>query len=608
MFFPLPGRPKDSSGKPFWDILVITTSDASQKEAFQIQIDEKIKRQELPLDLPIHIISDPPGIRIGNGGSTLVALEKLESEYGSELFQKKILLIHAGGWSQRMPSSTILGKAFSLLPHGNPPYQMLDLKLALYWPFVEKVQPGVFIACADDFVVYSLGSDVDWECPANGFIALAHPSPISIGRTHGVYVLSDVDKIDTEKKVVVSNCLEVLQKPSDERMKTRGAVLKGDSHTFADGICVQGETVYTDSCFYFGMDVVKKLLNFKKSAGDLSCEIDAYGDFLQAVGKNATSSYIHNVGNVSQKTSNLLEMRQGVFDCLNGSDIHVLVLNASAFIHIGTTKELLYHFCQDADFQAQLAFEKDVFNVWLREENSDNNIKRSDRNPEKISADACVMHSAFYYETRIDGQCVIDFCDFDVPVHISSKCILSNCQLSLLNEKNRDAEISIPPSMFFNTVPIVGARFVTVYFSIGDNLKKSVCYEDIESLPFMDSDVGHFLEDQGYTIKEILPSDEKNNSNSVSGACTSPDTKHVDGMHKDNKKTYSLWNLRLYPAAPSMTSSLEEALQGLSSQPRRKVSKASKSMHSMADLLKIKDVKAMLKFRSDLFEKIRANE
>lgn len=60
------GKKKDSLGRAFWDLVVITTADEAQKEAFQLQIDEKFRRHELPVDLTVHVVPDPPGVRTGN--------------------------------------------------------------------------------------------------------------------------------------------------------------------------------------------------------------------------------------------------------------------------------------------------------------------------------------------------------------------------------------------------------------------------------------------------------------------------------------------------------------------------------------------------------------
>ena len=48
-----------------WTAVVITTADEAQRHAFEQQIRDKHDRSELPLDLPIHVVSDPPGPRIG---------------------------------------------------------------------------------------------------------------------------------------------------------------------------------------------------------------------------------------------------------------------------------------------------------------------------------------------------------------------------------------------------------------------------------------------------------------------------------------------------------------------------------------------------------------
>lgn len=60
------GKDKDSGHAKFWDVVVITTADEDQKEIFDAQLKDKLDRKEVPLNLPIHIISDPPGTKLGN--------------------------------------------------------------------------------------------------------------------------------------------------------------------------------------------------------------------------------------------------------------------------------------------------------------------------------------------------------------------------------------------------------------------------------------------------------------------------------------------------------------------------------------------------------------
>ena len=63
----------------------------------------------------------------------------------------------------------------------------------------------------------------NWTFNNEGFTALAHPSPISVGCGHGVYVLPPFEDKDTSASFM-SDCVQVLQKPSIEQMHEKGAV------------------------------------------------------------------------------------------------------------------------------------------------------------------------------------------------------------------------------------------------------------------------------------------------------------------------------------------------------------------------------------------------
>lgn len=52
---------------------------------------------------------------------------------------------------------------------------------------------------------------------------MAHPSPISVGCGHGVYVLPPF-RDENPSTTFMSECIRVLQKPSIEEMREKGAV------------------------------------------------------------------------------------------------------------------------------------------------------------------------------------------------------------------------------------------------------------------------------------------------------------------------------------------------------------------------------------------------
>ncbi|XP_077559455.1 fucose-1-phosphate guanylyltransferase-like isoform X2 [Haemaphysalis longicornis] len=277
----LRGKVPKEVGVTFWDAVVVSAADEDQACAFRLQIDDRKKRNLIPL-VPYHVFPDPPGPKIGSGGATLHILEHLHDIYGEEQARMRILLIHTGGQSKRLPSHSVLGKLFAQLPIASAAeFQMFDLKMAMYSPFLSRMKAGVFLTCSDDIETYTLpasgsGEASQWSFDRSGFTALAHPSPVLLGLTHGVYVVPESVHCTTE--CLTTECLEVLQKPTERTMRDRGAIFEQEEGG------VRKELTYTDSAFFFDHSVALKLLRFYQDIKPVTEEIDAYRDFLQLLG------------------------------------------------------------------------------------------------------------------------------------------------------------------------------------------------------------------------------------------------------------------------------------------------------------------------------------
>ena len=83
---------RPGSGCQFWDLVVISAGDTRQQAWYEAQLELKHQAGDLPL-VPYHIIPDPPGPRIGSGGSTLHILRQLREEFGERLESWRVLLI-----------------------------------------------------------------------------------------------------------------------------------------------------------------------------------------------------------------------------------------------------------------------------------------------------------------------------------------------------------------------------------------------------------------------------------------------------------------------------------------------------------------------------------
>ncbi|XP_047655710.1 serine/threonine-protein kinase TNNI3K isoform X2 [Tachysurus fulvidraco] len=531
----------------FWDLVVITALDEEQRCSYEVQLKEKILRGELPLSV-YHVFADPPGGKIGNGGSTLHVLQLLRDQYGESLSRLRVILIHAGGWSQRLPHVSALGKIFMALPLGDSVYQMLDLKLLMYVDFPAHMNPGVLVTCADDVMLYNAVQTVEFTKP--GFTAFAHPSPLSIGQSHGVFVLEHGDELPVHD-VEYRACLQFLHKPSVDVMHRSGAVfMKHDE-----------EMVYTDSTYYISHGTVEMLLDLFQEIVPLRCEIDAYGDFLQSLGTGATADYTNNTENVMKKENDLVEVRKKIFQHLRGTQLNVIILNDSKFYHLGTMKEFLFHLTGDLFLREELGLQTITFSSCSLEVCENKNV--------------CVIQSIVHPSVRVREGSVVEFSRLEDGVELGQSSIISSCWV--------DRGLSVPSNTFMNSFAVFSdgrTRFVTVAFAVHDDLKKTVpSCSNVNRLEVFGVSVEECVSRWGLSMGDIR----------VSG----------DGS------VCNLWTCCMFPVCEDMRTAFSTTLQMVRAAHGDEIVGLHKhTLLSLQEILQHKDLVTMLKFRNDLHKDI----
>ncbi|NP_001191733.1 fucose-1-phosphate guanylyltransferase [Monodelphis domestica] len=551
----------------FWDVVVLTPADGDQEVAYQLQLTRKLQRGELPLGVHYHVFADPTGAKIGNGGSTLCALQHLEEIYGEMWSSFTILLIHSGGYSQRLPNASALGKIFTALPLGDPIYQMLELKLAMYIDFPSHMSPGILVTCADDIELYSVRETDILRFDKPGFTALAHPSDLIIGTTHGVFVLEHSD--DSEcGDLEYRTCHRFLHKPSVQEMYQASAVRKRNPspENFASGDLsaqnLHSDIVYTDSLFYMDHNSAKKLLAFYQQLGALTCEIDAYGDFLQALGPGATVAYTRNTANVTREESELVGIREKIFHLLQGMPLNVITLNNSKFCHIGTTQEYLYHFTSDRNLKSELGLFSKAVSIFPGGSECSNET-------------TCVIQSIVESKCSLAPGSVVEYSWLGPDVTVGGNSIISGCHVV--------SKATVPPSSFLCTLSLkVNGRsvYATMAYGVDDKLKQNVkVLSDLHSLQFCGLEFLACLDLWGLKITEDL----------FSG----------------NKSSLSLWTARIFPVCPSPNDSVGASLRLLEAvRSRSPFHLTSYELLSIEEMLFYKDVEDMMKWREHLSEEI----
>src|SRR5271163_1384219 len=113
-----------------WDYLIITAANEQQATSYEFQLRHRERAGELERAGTCLVIPDINGRRIGSGGSTLHCLAQvLERECVGDktltfddaqaiLSELRILIIHAGGDSRRLPAYSHCGKMFAPIPGG----------------------------------------------------------------------------------------------------------------------------------------------------------------------------------------------------------------------------------------------------------------------------------------------------------------------------------------------------------------------------------------------------------------------------------------------------------------------------------------------------------
>jgi hypothetical protein len=131
----------------------------------------------------------------------------------SELSALRILVIHSGGASQRLPVYSPLGKIFAPLPLLRPDGQICTLFDHLYLTLAglpPRLGPGMLIVAGDVFLVFD---DRQVGTPNTAVTALTISVPAEMGLGHGVFVTDAHERIQ-----------QTLQKAPVSVMRESGAV------------------------------------------------------------------------------------------------------------------------------------------------------------------------------------------------------------------------------------------------------------------------------------------------------------------------------------------------------------------------------------------------
>jgi fucokinase len=197
-------RVAGSVDTPWWTAVVLTASSNRQAEWYRAEIRQRLEHGKIPSGCRYLAVPDLEEQRIGSGGATIHALKSLAAQMGApgggtELAawweRQRVLILHCGGESRRLPQYSMAGKLFTALPVLTPWGEVstvFDETLMLSTAWVERLANGLVVGSGDVILAFDAGQ-LDWS--RAGVTGVAIRASVETGSQHGVYIADEQGRV-----------------------------------------------------------------------------------------------------------------------------------------------------------------------------------------------------------------------------------------------------------------------------------------------------------------------------------------------------------------------------------------------------------------------------
>ena len=330
-----------------WDYLIVTASNEAQAKAYEAQL---ALRRELGLLTDVRaaiVVADPAGQRVGSGGSTLCCLTEILAReltaqarkggprvWEEALRQLRILIIHAGGDSRRLPAYGPCGKIFIPVPGENDSavcLSLFDRQLPVYLALPEpEPNEGQIVIASGDVLLRFDPADVRFT--RSGITGLAcHAQPEQASR-HGVFCQ------DPNGEVRI-----YLQKPSIAEQKRRGAVTAYGQSCLDIGVMHFDAATAARLLHLFGVRTDAKgrlTLAGRRGKAVMERGLDFYREICCALGSQADLATYRQSARESGSTWSDAMLGE-LFKTLSAVPFNVQLLKHCDFLDFGSSRAIL---------------------------------------------------------------------------------------------------------------------------------------------------------------------------------------------------------------------------------------------------------------------------
>lgn len=169
-----------------WDYIILTASNEEQAASYRQQLQYRLDRKLLPDSTKYAVLPDPDGKRVGSGGATFNVLRYIAEQEASvslnPFHNKRILVIHSGGDSKRVPQYSACGKLFAPVPRELPNGQastLFDEFIIGMSGVPGRIQEGMLVVSGDVLLLFN-PLQIDFQF--RGAMAISIKEPVETGK------------------------------------------------------------------------------------------------------------------------------------------------------------------------------------------------------------------------------------------------------------------------------------------------------------------------------------------------------------------------------------------------------------------------------------------
>lgn len=374
---------------PLWDYIILTASNESQAQSYRMQIQYRLDHGMLPKSIHYAVLPDPDGKRVGSGGATLNVLRYVYQDAGS-FDDKRILVIHSGGDSKRVPQYSACGKLFSpvprLLPNGRRS-TLFDEFMISMCGVAARIRAGMLV-CSGDVLLLFNPLQIDFY--GSGAAALSIKEPADIGKNHGVYRVDEQGNVGgfLHKKTV------------DQLYELKAVDEKGNVDIDTGAVIMDTDLL---KALYKLIDTPEQFDAYVNENTRLSF----YADFLYPLASQSSLEQYYNETPEGDFTPELHECRTKLWEALHPFHMKLIRMSPAAFIHFGTTKELRHLMTEGMEQFVYLGWSSFVntnsTNIHIGYASGNSYISKR----AKIGKGTYIEDSYVHHGTKIGTNCVI---------------------------------------------------------------------------------------------------------------------------------------------------------------------------------------------------------